>query len=114
MKWIFSYMVDNEEISCFTYTPDLARATKELIENRQPYGIYHLVNKGAASWYDGAKYLFKLKNVTDAKLNPVSSADYPRPAKRPKYSVLLNTKFKQLRSWREALGEYINNKNHNS
>ncbi len=100
-------MVHNEEISCFTYTPDLAQATKELIETKQPYGIYHLVNKGAASWYDGAKYLFKLKNVTDVNLNPISSADYPRPAKRPKYSVLLNTKLVAMRNWREALREYL-------
>ena len=101
-------MVDKEEISCFTYTPDLARATEEIIESDKGYGIYHIVNSDPATWYEAAKYLFELKKIVDVKLNPVSSADYPRPAKRPKYSVLLNTKLKPMRSWKEALKEYLN------
>lgn len=100
-------MVDGEEISCFTYTVDLARAIKKLIEENYSSGIYHLVNSGAASWYDGAKFLFELKNITDVKLIPSKSADYPRPAKRPMFSILLNTKFEQLRDWKEALREYL-------
>lgn len=102
-------LVHNEEISCFTYTPDLAKAIKELIESEKGYGIYHIVNEGPASWYDGAKYLFELKNINDVVLKPVASVDYPRPAKRPKYSVLLNTKLEKLRSWKEALREYLMN-----
>ena len=101
-------MVDKEEISCFTYTPDLARAVLDLVGNKYDFGIYHLVNEGASSWYDGAKYLFKLKNIKK-KLNPISSKDYSRPAERPRYSVLINTKFPKLRSWKKALKEYLNN-----
>lgn len=100
-------MIDGEEISCFTYVVDLAQAIKKLIENKKEYGAYHLVNEGAASWYDGAKYMFELKNITDIKLNPVKMEDYPRPAKRPRYSVLLNTKAEKLRSWKDALAEYF-------
>lgn len=101
-------MVDGEEISYFTFTPDLATATKRLIEGDKGYGIYHITNSGAASWYEAAKYLFELKNITDVKLNPVTSKDYPRPAKRPKYSKLLDTKFERpLRNWKEALREYL-------
>lgn len=101
-------MVHNEEISCFTYTPDLAVTIKNLIESDRGYGIYHIVNEGPASWYEGAEYMFELKNITDIDLKPVRSADYPRPAKRPKYSVLLNTKLDPLRSWKDALKEYLN------
>ncbi|MFA6988428.1 MAG: dTDP-4-dehydrorhamnose reductase [Candidatus Gastranaerophilaceae bacterium] len=100
-------MVHNEEISCFTYTLDLAKAVKNLIESDKGYGIYHIVNEGPASWYEGAKYLFELKGITDVELKPSRSADYPRPAKRPKYSVLLNTKLEPLRNWKEALREYL-------
>lgn len=100
-------MIDGEEISCFTYTVDLARAIKKLIEENYPSGIYHLVNSGPASWYDGAKFLFDLKNITDVNLIPSKSSDYPRPAKRPMFSVLLNTKFEQMRDWKEALREYL-------
>ncbi len=102
-------MVDGEEISCFTYTVDLAQATKVLVDNRYDYGVYHIVNEEAASWYEGAKYMFKLLEINDVNLLPVTGTDYPRPAKRPKYSVLINTKFIQLRSYKEALAEYLEN-----
>ena len=100
-------MVHNEEVSCFTYTPDLAKETKNLIESGKGCGIYHITNSGPASWYEAAKYLFELKNITDIKLNAVLSSDYPRPAKRPKYSVLLNTKLEPMRGWQEALRNYL-------
>jgi len=98
--------VVSEELSCFTYTPDLARATKDLIEGNYDYGIYHIRNSEPSIWYDAAIELFKLKQIS-IKINPVLSANFPRPAKRPKYSVLANTKFPPLRSWKEALEEYI-------
>lgn len=101
-------MVDGEEISLFTYTVDLAEATKALVNNDFAYGVYHLVNEGSASWYDGAKYMFELLEIQDVKLIPVTGADYARPAKRPKYSVLLNTKFIKMRNYQEALREYFN------
>jgi len=97
----------NEEVSCFTYTPDLAKTTKELIESDKGYGIYHIVNGGACTWYEATQELFKQANV-DIRVNPVKSEIFSRPAKRPKYSVLLNTKLLELRSWQEALREYLN------
>lgn len=99
--------VVNEEMSCFTYTPDLALYTKKLIESDKGSGIYHLINEGPCTWYKAAKELFKIAGVK-IKVNPVSSEKFPRPAKRPAYSVLLNTKFEQLRDWKEALEEYLN------
>ncbi|MBI4779024.1 dTDP-4-dehydrorhamnose reductase [Candidatus Falkowbacteria bacterium] len=98
-------LVDGEK-SCFTYTPDLARATKKLVESNKGYGIYHLTNSGPCTWYEGAVELFKLKNIS-IKINPVDSDYLKRPAKRPSSSVLLNTKFEPLRNWREALAEYL-------
>lgn len=40
---------------------------------------------------------------------PVTAAEFPRPAKRPKSSVLINNKLKPLRNYKEALSEYIKN-----
>lgn len=99
-------MVHGEEISCFTYTLDLARTVREMIRDRQAWGVYHIVNEGPASWYDGAKFMFEEKGITDVKLIPSRPEDHPRPAQRPKYSVLLNTKLPKLRSWKEAIKEY--------
>ena len=98
--------VVDEEVSCFTYTPDLAKATKGLAESGKGYGIYHITNSGQCTWHEAAKKLFKIADV-DIKVNPVNSDKFPRPAKRPKYSALLNTKLEPLRDWREALREYL-------
>lgn len=98
--------VVSEELSCFTYTPDLAQATKKLLDSNKGYGFYHLVNSGPATWHQAAEYLFKITGQ-DIIVNPVPSDKFSRPAKRPKYSVLLNTKFEPLRDWREALREYL-------
>jgi len=98
--------VVDEEVSCFTYSPDLAQTTKELVQSSRGYGIYHIVNQGPCTWYQAAKELFKIAGI-DIKVNPVSSDKFSRPAKRPKYSVLLNTKIEPLRDWREALREYL-------
>ncbi|MCK4553969.1 dTDP-4-dehydrorhamnose reductase [Candidatus Parcubacteria bacterium] len=101
--------VVDEEVSCFTYTPDLAKATKELVESGKGYGIYHIVNGGPCTWYEAAVELFRVAGI-DIKVNPVSSDKFPRPAKRPKYSVLLNTKLEPMREWKEALREYLDYK----
>ncbi len=98
--------VVNEELSSPTYAPDLAKITKEIIENKIPYGIYHGANGGSCAWYGFAKEALKLKNIS-CKLIPVSAGRFPRPAQRPKYSILLNTKLSPARSWQEALKEYL-------
>jgi dTDP-4-dehydrorhamnose reductase len=96
----------DEEKSCFTYTPDLALETKKMIEENVPFGIYHVVNEGACTWYEAACELFKMAKM-DVEVIPVGSSEFPRPAKRPKSSVLLNTKLKPLRDYKKALKEYL-------
>lgn len=98
-------VVDDEK-SCFTYAPDLAQATLVLIQDNAPYGIYHLPNSGGATWYEAALELFRLAKI-DIVVKPISSDAFPRPAKRPKYSVLLNTNRPVLRSYTEALAEFL-------
>ena len=100
--------VVNEELSCFTYTPDLAMQTRNILEKKNDFGFYHVTNSDPAIWYDAARELFSLKGL-NIKVNPVSASSFPRPAKRPKYSVLSNSKIPNLRSWKEALGEYLKN-----
>ena len=96
----------DEEISCFTYAPDLAKKTKEIIESKKPFGIYHIVNSGPCTWYEATLELYRQAKIK-ATVTPVASTEFPRPAKRPAYSVLLNTKLNPLRDWKEALREYL-------
>ena len=96
----------NEELSSPTYAPDLAKLTKEIIANKMPYGIYHGANSGSCTWYEFADEALKLKNIS-CKLIPVPVGRFPRPAKRPNYSILLNTKLSPARNWQEALKKYL-------
>lgn len=97
-----------------TYASDLAKVTKELIDKNYEFGIYHLTNEKAVSWYDFAKEICRvysgINKVELGKIRPCLSKEFPRPAKRPKYGILLNTKIKPLRSWPEALREYLENR----
>lgn len=98
--------VINEELSCPTYAPDLAQQTKFIIDSKLPFGIYHITNSGSCTWYELAKEIFTTKKIK-IKLKPVASDFFFRLAKRPKFSILINTKLPPLRSWQEALKEYL-------
>lgn len=98
--------VVNDQHGKPTYTRDLASFVKRLVVERAPYGTYHGVNEGATTWYDFAKEIFRQAGV-DTPVKPCSTKEFPRPAKRPAWSVLLNTKRPLLRLWSSALGDYL-------
>lgn len=100
--------VINEEYDLPTHALDLAKKTKEIIEKKPEYGIYHGVNSGEpCTWYDFAREIFNIKNI-EVKIDPVSSDIFgKRPAKRLPYATLKNTKLTDLRDWKEALREYL-------
>ncbi len=94
------------EMSCFTYAPDLAVATKELLESGDAFGIYHLINEGAVTWYEGVLELYRQAGI-ETPVKPVSADAFPRPAKRPAFSVLVNTKRPKLRHYSEAIADFL-------
>jgi len=98
--------VVDEEISCFTYAPDLAKKTKEIVESKKNFGIYHVTNSGSCTWYEAALELYRIAKLK-TKVTPVLSSEFPRPAKRPANSTLINAKLNPLRSWQEALKDYL-------
>lgn len=98
--------VVDDEWSCFTYAPDLAQATRDLVESRARPGMYHLPNENAATWYQAVRELYRLAEIT-TQVIPVTSSEFPRLAKRPHTSILLNTKRPKLRPYQEALAEYL-------
>lgn len=94
--------VIEDEWSRFTYLPELARRLPEVVE--APCGTYHLANEGAVSWFGFARAL--IPNAT-----PVRGGSCRRRALRPRCSALLNTRLRPMRSWQEALSEYIRSEN---
>jgi len=98
--------VVNDQYGKPTYAKDLAQRTRELLESKRPFGIYHLTNEGVCTWYEFAVKIFELAGI-EAKVVPVVSSEFPTPAKRPAYSALVNTKLPLSRSWQDALEEYL-------
>ncbi len=101
-----SLEVVDEEYTGPTYSADLSDFVWNLIESKADYGIYHGSNTGACTWYGWAREIFKLKNLS-VNLKPVKAEVFPRPAKRPKYSTLLNTKTKAQPTWQDALQRFL-------
>ncbi|MGE7943746.1 dTDP-4-dehydrorhamnose reductase [Lysinibacillus xylanilyticus] len=106
--------VVHDQIGSPTYTVDLAEFLIELLQTEK-YGIYHCTNSGICSWYEFAKEIFSIANK-NVNVNPLTSEQFPRPAKRPAYSVLGDLALKvngftPRRHWKEALYEYINKNN---
>jgi len=75
-----------DQIGCPTHALDLCRFIRSLIQTER-YGLYHYRGDVICSWYDFAVQLFK-ENEIKIKVNPITTAEYPTKAKRPKYSVL--------------------------
>ena len=97
------------ETSKFTYAPDCAQKSKEIVDEKMEYGFYHIANEGPATWYEGVKELYKIAGI-DAKIAPVSPNAFVRSAQRPSSSVLKVTKITPLRHYTEALKEYYGKK----
>ncbi|MFA6197893.1 MAG: dTDP-4-dehydrorhamnose reductase [Patescibacteria group bacterium] len=95
-----------DQYSKTTYTADLARATAEMIRQNQPWGRYHLANEGVCNWSEFVSKLFELAGIR-IPLKSVGMSEFVRPAPRPQYSALINTKLPPLRHWTEALTEYL-------
>ena len=99
----------DEEVGMPTYTRDVAEATVRLVAENGGYkpGIYHLVNEGSGvTWYGFAQEFFGILGTTTPRV-PVASNLFPKPAKRPKFAALRNTKFPPLRPRISALKAFF-------
>ena len=97
-----------------TYTRDLAGALVTLCGTRV-CGTIHVTNSGETTWYAFASEIIKLKGVPGVRVEPIRSEELSRPAPRPAYSVLDNSRYAgltgtRLRDWKDALKEYLEQK----
>jgi dTDP-4-dehydrorhamnose reductase len=101
----------DDQVGSPTYAPDLAAALVKLAAMRGR-GTFHVTNSGNASWYEFARRIVERSSSRKVRVEPMSSKELQRPAPRPLYSVLDNSKYKEfcgstLRSWEEALDDYL-------
>ena len=101
--------VVHDQRGCPTYTADLARAIAELT-GKNAHGIVHATNRGNCSWYEFAHETLAAKSPNVVVL-PTTTAEFPRPAKRPAYSVLSEASLRsvgiELPPWQDALQRYL-------
>ncbi len=102
--------VVNDQTGSPTYAPDLAAALYKL-GHHDVSGIIHVTNSGRCTWYSFALEILRLAGL-DVPVRSVSTAEFPRPAKRPAFSVLDTRRYAQLvgqplRTWHDAVAAYI-------
>ncbi len=102
--------VVNDQWGSPTYSKDLAKGLRALVEN-DARGIYHVCNRGVASWFDLAQKAVDLVEL-ETEVVPVDSQQFPRPARRPRNSTLSTKKFtsatgKLMPPWQLSLQDYI-------
>lgn len=107
-----------DQIGSPTWTGDIANAIAGLIaQHRDLSGIYHFTNSGVASWYDFAVAIFEEAQKLEFPLSierviPITTAEYPTPAKRPAFSVLAGQKIASVLGqpaphWRHSLRQML-------
>nr|WP_228047519.1 dTDP-4-dehydrorhamnose reductase [Saccharopolyspora sp. HNM0983] len=106
--------VVDDQVGTPTWAADLARGLLELAgQIARRHGpdqrVLHCTNTGSASWFELARAVFAGSGLDEERVQPCSSAQFPRPAPRPGYSVLSDRAWREagltpLRPWREALG----------
>ncbi len=99
-----------------TYTVDLARFLLELIQTEK-YGVYHASNSDSCTWFEFTQAIFAeaediLGLKFTAKLEPCATEQFPRPAPRPRNSVMEHLSirtngFRDIRPWREGLRDFL-------
>lgn len=102
--------VVNDQTGSPTYAPDLAGAIVSLAR-RNTTGFVHVTNMGTCTWFEFAREIVRLSGLT-TPVEPCTTAEFPRPARRPAYSVLDNSRYvslvgRPLRPWREAITDFM-------
>ncbi len=102
--------VVQDQVGSPTSTLELAPALWDVLAARER-GLFHAACEGRASWYEFARATLELSGRATRVL-PCTSAEFPRPARRPAYSVLDCSRLsalrgKTLKPWREALADFL-------
>lgn len=93
-----------------SYTTDIARAARSLVERRAPPGLYHCVNTGATTWARVAERAASILGVP-LRMRPLTLETAALRARRPRYCALSNAKLAgagiEMQRWEEALAEFL-------
>jgi len=113
-----------DQVGTPTYAKDLAIAIMTIIESTAfklsdfKTELFHFSNEGVCSWYDFAKTIFELSDIS-CSVCPIETKDYPTPALRPHYSVLNKASIKQtyqltIPFWKDSLQQCLTSLSRNA
>lgn len=102
--------VVDDQIGQPTWSLDLARQLRALVDRDAPAGIYHGTNSGSTSWFGFTREIFRLSGHDPQRVLPTTTQAFPRPAPRPAFSVLGHDAWQRvgmapMRAWQQALAE---------
>lgn len=104
--------VVNDQHGSPTYAVDLANIIHQAIDKKIPFGVYNATNIGYTTWYEFTKKIYEIKNIK-CNVKPVTSEEFPRPAKRPLNSQMSKDKLLKngivIPTYEEALARYLEN-----
>lgn len=98
--------VVTDEVVCPTYVKDLSEGIIYLLEQKPKGGIYHYSGNGSCTRKEFAEEILKLSGV-NTPVRPTTLDKFGRKAKIPNISILKNSKFPDIRSWREMLSDFL-------
>lgn len=97
-----------------SFVDDVAGATAYLLRSAVPFGLYHCVNTGQATWLELGKEIARVLGHSDASLKPVSVDDVKLRAARPRFAALDNQKLiaagYAMPTWQDAVGRYLHHR----
>ena len=99
--------VVDDQVGSPTFTGHLADGLLRLAAT-ESYGVHHMTGGGDCSWFDFTRAIFESAGI-DCVVTPVTTAEFPRPAPRPAWSVLGSERLNAIRlpDWRDGLRTYL-------
>lgn len=94
-----------------SFVADVADASLHLMRTAAPYGVYHCVNSGHATWFEVGREIARLLGKPESALKPIGVSDVVLPASRPRFAALDNGKLAAagfvMPAWQDAIARYL-------
>ena len=100
-----------DRVTSPSFIDDVVAATAHLLRTEAPFGLYHCVNTGHATWLDLGKEIARVLGCSEASLKPVSVDAVKFAAPRPRYAALSNQKLAAagftMPTWQDAIRRHL-------
>ena len=100
-----------DRVTSPSFIDDVVAASAYLLSSKAPFGVYHCVNTGHATWLDLGKEIARVLGCSEASLKPVSVDAVKFAAPRPRYAALSNQKLAAagftMPTWQDAIGRHL-------